>query len=134
MIGSSSIAGGAAYRSPLSSGYMKVGLSGVYTDDDDTEYHIGSLRFVVGNDTLTPGLSIEAGLQGLFGSAEEDDNSGDIGAGAFTARVGYTFPRRLVPIPLEVFGGATYAPEPLSFMDLDEYKEINLGVGVQIIP
>ena len=134
MAGPSSILGGATHRSLLSSGYMKVGVSGVFTDDDDTEYQLGNVRFVVGNDTLSPGLSIEAGLQGIFGTAEEDHNSGDVAAAAFTGRVGYFFPQRLVPIPVEVFGGFTYSPGPLAFMDLEEYTEINLGVGVQIIP
>ena len=134
MAGTDSVAGGIAFRRPMYSGYTKIGFSGVYADDDDTKYQLGNARFVVGNDTLSQGLSIEAGLQGIFGSAEEDDNTGDVGAIAFTARVGYLFPRRLVPIPLEIFGGFTYAPEPLSFIDLDEYKEINLGVGVHIIP
>lgn len=134
MAGTNSIAGGVAFRRPLSSGYMKFGVSGVITDDDDTEYQLGNVKFVVGNETLAPGLSIEAGLQGIFGTAEEHNNSGDVAAAAFTARVGYFFPKRLIPIPLEVFGGFTYSPGPLTFMDLEEYSEINLGVGVQIIP
>lgn len=134
MAGTSSIAGGVAFRRPLSSGYMKIGVSGVITDDDDTEYQLGNVRFVVGNDTLAPGLSIEAGLQGIFGTAEEHNTSGDVAAAAFTARAGYFFPKRLIPIPLEIFGGFTYAPGSLTFMDLEEYSEINLGVGVRIIP
>jgi hypothetical protein len=134
MAGPSSILAGGAYRNPLSSGYMKVGVSGVFTDDDDTEYQLGNFKCVVGNDALYPGLSIEAGVQGIFGTAEEDHESGDVAAAAFTARAGYLFPRRLVPIPLEVFGGFTYSPGPLAFMDLEEYTEINLGVGLQIIP
>ena len=134
MAGTSSIAGGVAFRRLLSSGYMKIGVSGVVTNDNDTKYQLGNLRFVVGNNTLAPGLSIEAGLQGIFGTAEEHNTSGDVAAAAFTARVGYYFPQRLIPVPLEVFGGFTYSPGPLAFMDLEKYSEINLGVGVQIIP
>ena len=134
MAGPDTLAGGISFRNTIAGGFMKIGLSGVYTDDDETQYQMGNLRFVVGNDTLTPGLSVEAGFQAIFGSAEEDDQSGDIGAAAFTARAGYFFPRRLIPVPLEIFGGLTYAPDPLTLMDLEEYVEVYAGVGVQIIP
>lgn len=131
--GSSSVAGGASYLKPLNSGYMKLGISGVYSDDDTTSYQWGSLHLLVGSDTLSPGLQAEVGLKGIFGSAEERSHSGDIGVLAFTGRLGYIFPRRIIPIPLEVFGGLSYAPDPLSYMDTESYMELMLGIGIRII-
>ena len=131
--GTTSVAGGVQFRKPLATGFMKIGLSGVCTDDDDMEYQWGNLSFVVGSDTLAPGLSVEVGLKGIFGSAEDNGYSGDVGAAAFTGRAGYIFPRRIMPVPLEVFGGVAYAPEPLSFMDTESYTEIFLGAGLRII-
>jgi hypothetical protein len=131
--GSSSIAGGASFIRPAGSGFMKFGISGVYSDDDSTSYQWGAVQLLVGSDTLSPGLRAEVGLKGVFGSAEERNFSGDIGAIAFTGRLGYLFPRRLMPLPLELFGGLSYAPGPLSFMDADSFSEITLGFGIRII-
>ena len=132
--GNSSLSGGITYRKPLETGYLKLGLSGVYTDDGNTEYQWGAFQLMVGNDSIANGFRAEVGLKGIFGSGEEDHHSGDIGALAFAGGVGYTFPKRLVPIPLEVFGGIAYAPEPLSFMDTETYSEVYAGAGIQIVP
>lgn len=131
--GSSSVAGSASLVKPLYSGYLKVGVSGVYSDDDTTSYQWGGVHLLVGSNTLSPGLQAEVGLKGIFGSAEERSYSGDIGALAFTGRIGYLFPRRAIPIPLEVFGGLSYAPKPLSFMDTESYMDLVLGIGIRII-
>ena len=131
--GATSVSGGIQSLKPLQTGFMKVGISGVYTDDGDKDYQWGALNFAVGSDTLLPGLSAEVGIQGIFGTVEDNSFSGDIGAAAFAVKVAYLIPSRAIPLPLEVFGGITYAPEPLSFMDAEKYSEITLGAGVRII-
>ena len=131
--GTTSVAGGIQYRKPLATGFMKVGMSGIYTDDDDKEYQWGAMKFVVGSDSMVKGLSAEVGLKGIFGSAEDNGLSGDVGAAAFTINAVYLIPSRAIPLPIEVFGGVTYAPETLSFMDAEEYLEITLGAGVRIV-
>ena len=131
--GSSSVAGSINYRKPLYDGYMKTGISGVYSDDDATEYQWGAIHLLVGNDTLAPGLWGEVGFKGIFGSAEERGYSGDIAVVAFTGNLGYVFPSYLIPVPLEVFGGLTFAPDPLAFMDASTYSEFTIGVGVHLI-
>jgi hypothetical protein len=128
--GSSSLAGGIFYERALSSGYMKYGISGVYSDDDDTDYQWGAFQVLVGSDTLTPGLRAEVGFKALYGSAEDHIYSGDIGAIAFTGRVGYLL---TTPLPLELFGGLSYAPGPLTFLDADAYSELTLGIGLRLI-
>jgi hypothetical protein len=131
--GATSVSGGVHYKSYLESGYVRMGASGVYTDDDDTEYKWGSLNLMVGNDTLVSGLSCDVGLRGIFGSADDGSVSGDIDALGFTGTVGYLFPRDMIPVPIEIFGGLTWAPEPLTFMDTKNYLELNAGVGFRII-
>ena len=132
--GSTSVLGGLHYKKDLNTGYMKTGLSGLYTDDDDLEYKWAEAKFAVGSDTIQPGLTVEVGMDGILGDAEENGFSGDVGAVPFTGYVGYTFPRRVMPIPLEVFGGLSYAPEVLSFRDTEEYLSYRTGVGIGIIP
>lgn len=131
--GESTVSGGVHYKGYIDSGYYRFGGSGIYTDDDDTEYTIGSLDLTVGSDIMVPGLNCEVGLRGIYGTADEDDDSGDIGAVAFTGSAGYLFPSDMIPIPVEVFGAVTWAPEPLAFEDTEMYLEFKIGVGVHIM-
>lgn len=132
--GTDSVYGGIAYKKDLNAGYMKTGVSGLYTEDDDMEYRWAEFKFVVGSETLSPGLTCEVGLNGILGEAEDNGYSGDVGALAFAGYVSYLFPERVMPIPFEVFGGLTYSPEVLSFRDTENYLSYRLGVGVRIVP
>lgn len=131
--GESTVSGGVHYKGYIDSGYYRFGGSGVYTDDHDTEYTLGSLDLTVGSDVVVPGLNCEVGLRGIYGTADEEERSGDIGAVAFTGSAGYLFPPDMIPIPIEVFGGLTWAPEPLAFEEAETYLEFNIGVGVHIM-
>lgn len=131
--GPTSLTGGLHYMQYLDTGYLRAGGTGVYTDDDDTNYKWGSLDFTVGSDTLMPGLNVDVGLRGILGKAEDRHHSSDVGAVGFTGSAGYLFSRDVFPIPLEVFSGLTWAPDPLSFTDTDNYFEVNLGVGLRLI-
>lgn len=132
--GNTSLLGGLHYKKDLPSGYMKTGLSGLYTDDDDLEYKWVQAKFAVGSDNIRRGLTIEVGVDGILGDAEERGFSGDVGAIPFTGYIGYTFPRRVMPLPLEVFGGLSYAPEVLSFRDTENYLSYRFGVGAEVVP
>jgi opacity protein-like surface antigen len=132
--GTTSVLGGVHYKKDLASGYLKAGISGLYTDDDDLEYKWVQAKFAVGSDSIYPGLTMEIGLDGIAGDAEESGFSGDVGAIPFTGYIGYTFPRRVMPLPLEVFGELSYAPEVLSFRDTDDFLSYRFGVGVEVIP
>ena len=131
--GTTSVLGGVHYKKDIQTGYMKAGISGLYTDDDDLEYKWARAKFAVGSDNIQPGLTLEVGLDGIFGDAEERGFSGDVGAIPFTGYIGYTFPKRVMPLPLEVFGGLSYAPEVLSFRDTEDFLSYRLGVGVGVM-
>lgn len=132
--GTDSVFGGIAYKKAMNAGYMKADVSGLYADEDDLNYKWAEFKFMVGSETLISGLTCEVGLDGMFGDAEDDGYSGDVGALAFTGYVGYLFSERVMPIPLEIFGGLTFSPEVLSFRDTKNYFSYRLGVGVRIIP
>lgn len=131
--GNESVTGGVHDKSYLDSGYLRIGGSALYSDDDELEYKWASLDFMVGSDTLSPGLSCEVGLRGLGGAVDEGANSGDVGLIGFSFAAGYLFAKEVTLIPLEVFSSLTWSPDPLSFLDTEEFLEFNLGVGLRII-
>lgn len=131
--GSTSVQGGIHYKKDLNTGYMKTGISALFTDDGDMEYDWAQLKFAVGSDNIRPGLTMEVGLDGIIGEAENNGFSGDVGAVAFTGYIGYLFPKQIIPIPLRIYGGLSYAPEALSFRDTENYLSYHFGVGVQVV-
>jgi YfaZ precursor len=133
-VGNTSIDAGLHYQRDMANGFWKAGGSALYTDDDNTDYKWVELDFTVGSNALQTGLSCEVGLKGIVGQAEDVGLSGDVGALAFSTQASYLIPARAIPVPLEVFGGISYAPEILSFKDTQSYLAYHLGIGVRIVP
>jgi len=131
--GSDSISGGLHYKAYLDTGYLRMGGSAVYADDDDISYKWASFDLTVGSDTLRPGLNCDVGLRSIFGNAEDRTRSGDIGAIGFTVLADYLFDKQVTFIPLEIFGGFTLAPEIMSFWDSEDFSEVKVGVGIRIM-
>ena len=117
----------------INSGYLKTGIGGIYVSNDDEEYTIANVKLAVGNETLYPGLRCDLGFKGLIGSVEKEQNEGDIGAIGFFGSVAYILSERISPIPIEISAGVCWVPDMLSFTDLDNYLEINAGIGVYIV-
>lgn len=117
----------------MADGFWKAGVSGVYTEDDDTEYKWGELRFMVGSDVMNPGLTCEVGLKGIFGKAEERGFSGDVGTVAFSGLASYDLAQQMaLPGSFEVYMGLDYANEILSFMDIEDYLAFHVGVDIPL--
>jgi hypothetical protein len=131
--GDKSVTAGVHDKSYLDSGYYRIGGSGLYTDDEETEYKWVSLDLTVGSDTLSPGLSCDVGLRGIGGVVNEEPDSGDVGLIGFSLAAAYLFPKELTVIPFELSGNLTWSPDPLAFLDTEEFLEFNFGVGVRII-
>jgi hypothetical protein len=75
---------------------------------------------------------VKVGLKGIIGVVENSDHTGDIGAIGFSGYSEYLFSKDIVPIPVEIFGGITYAPEILSLRDCKNSFEFNIGSGIRI--
>lgn len=131
--GGNSVIGGIHFKSYLDTGYMRMGGTGIFIDDDETELKLGKFDFTVGSDTLMPGLNIDMGLFGVMGSAEEENESGDVGSAGFIFSASYYFPPDVMVIPLEISAGYSWGPKVLSFSDTENYNEFNLGLGLRII-
>lgn len=131
--GNTSVFGGVHYKKDIQTGYMKTGVSGLYTDDDDLEYKWAQLKFAVGSENVQPGLTMELGVNAIVGDAEKRGFSGDVGAIAFDGYIGYMLPKQILPLPIEVFGGLTYAPEVLAFRDSEDFLSYRIGVGVHVV-
>ncbi len=131
--GSESINANIHHQTYLYNGYLRIGGSGVYMDDDPEKYKWASLDFAAGSDLLAPGLKMDVGLRGLVGSAEDLSHSGDLGAVAFAGGADYYFSPRIMPVPLELFSRLTWAPSPLCFMDGDQFLEFTAGAGIRVV-
>lgn len=112
--------------------YIRTGIEIKYYDKDNEEFKIIDGKFVVGSQSLHPGLECELGFKGLLGDVERDAMDGSISGIGFYGLAAYTLPKR-TPVPIEIFSALTYAPSPLSFQDLDNYTEFRLGVAFYVI-
>ena len=132
-VSNTSLVGSVHYKKQMMNGYWKAGGAGVYADKDNMNYKWLELDYRIGNDLLHPGLIIEAGFKGILGDGEMDPYSGDIGALAFSGRVGYLFPTVKTFIPIEIYGDISYAPQILSFRDNDNYFAYSIVLGFHIV-
>ena len=131
--GSSSVDGSFDAKYFIANGYTKVGLHGIYVDKDSKNYKLGDVKLMVGSETLYPGLQCELGFKGIYGTTETDDHGGDIGALAFAGRVAFVTPEKISPIPIELWTELTGTPSPLSFIDLENYFDFRVGIGVYVV-
>ena len=77
----------------VSRGYMRAGIDGIYSDEDDEDYKILNPKMLVGSETLYPGLQCELGFRGIIGTAEKGDDKGNMGGVGFAGNVAFTFPQ-----------------------------------------
>jgi hypothetical protein len=132
-VSSVSFRGGFDIIQDMADGFWKAGLSGLYTEDGETEYKWAEIRFTLGADVFRPGLTCEAGLKGLVGKADDMGFSGDVGSVALTGRIGYDFAQQMVfPGSIELYGGVDYANDILSFQDTEDYLSYHFGIGIPL--
>jgi hypothetical protein len=133
MVSGNSIRGDFYTVQRMDDGFWKTGVSGIYTEDGDTEYKWGELFFMVGSDVIRPGLTCEVGLKGILGKAEENGYSGDVGAVAFSGLASYDFAQQMaLPGSFELYMGIDYANKILSFMDTKDYLAFHFGVDIPL--
>lgn len=132
-VSSVSFRGGFDIIRDMADGFWKTGLSGLYTEDGETEYKWAEICFALGADVFQPGLTCEAGVKGLLGKADDMGLSGDLGVVALTGRIGYDFAQQMVlPGSFELYGGIDYANDIMSFQDTEDYLSYHFGIGIPL--
>jgi len=131
--GSSTVQAGLDADRTLDEGYLRTGLSGIYTNYDRGEYKSLEAHVAIGDDILIEGLNGELGIRGLIGSVDKGLRENSLGSLAFMAGGVYQLPKAVFPVTTMVFTELTWTPHPLAFIDMDRYFDIRAGVDVFLV-
>jgi hypothetical protein len=110
---------------PLERGFLSTGIGAIYNDDD---YKIADMKLALGDGILLPELRFKLGLKGVLGRLERDHTDSDLMAVGFLFSVKYSIPQTISPIPIDISAGASFAPDPLCFLDSDKYLEVRTNL------
>ena len=99
---------------PLEENFLKTGIGAIYNND---EYKIVDAKLALSGEAFLPELTFELGFKGLLGSMENGSKEGDLMAVGFLLLGKYALPEIILPIPVDVSAGFTFAPGPLCFSD-----------------
>jgi len=115
---------------PLEKNTLITGIGAIYNDDD---YKIVDAKLALGGQAFLPELTFNLGLKGVLGNMEKDYKDGDLMAVGFLLVGKYAIPEIILPIPVDVSVGFTFAPDPLCFSDSEKYLEIRTGLDFHIV-
>jgi len=115
---------------PLDQNTLITGIGAIYNDDD---YKIVDAKLALGGQAFLPELTFNLGFKGLLGNMEKDYKDGDLMAVGFLLVGKYAIPEIILPIPVDVSVGFTFAPDPLCFSDSEKYLEIRTGLDFHIV-
>jgi hypothetical protein len=131
--GASTVQAGFDIYHTMDQGYLRTGLSGIYTDYENGGFESLDVPVAIGGDVLVEGLNGELGLKGLIGSVDKGSGNSDLGSLAFMIGGAYQLPKKLIPLTTKIFAEMTLTPSPLAFMDMDQYFEFKTGIDVFIV-
>jgi len=115
---------------PLEQNFLTTGVGAIYNDDD---YKIVDAKLALSGEAFLPELTFTLGFKGLLGNMEKDYKDGDLMAVGFLLLGKYAIPEIILPIPVDVSVGFTFAPDPLCFSDSEKYLEARTGLDFHII-
>ena len=115
---------------PLEENFLTTGVGAIYNDDD---YKIVDAKLALSGEAFLPELTFTLGFKGLLGNMEKGSKDGDLMAVGFLLSGKYTIPEIILPIPVDVSVGFTFAPDPLCFSDSEKYLEARTGLDFHII-
>ena len=115
---------------PLEENFLTTGVGVIYNDDD---YKIVDAKLALSGEAFLPELTFNLGFKGLLGNMEKGSKDGDLMAVGFLLSGKYTIPEIILPIPVDVSVGFTFAPDPLCFSDSDKYLEFRTSLDFYII-
>jgi hypothetical protein len=115
---------------PLEENFLKTGIGAIYNND---EYKIVDAKLALCGEAFLPELTFNLGFKGLLGNMEEGVKDGDLMAVGFLLAGKYAIPEMILPIPVDLSVGFTFAPDPLCFSDSEKYLEMRAGLDFHII-
>lgn len=115
---------------PLDEDFLTTGIGVIYNDDD---YKIIDVKLALGGEAFLPELTFNLGFKGLLGNMEKGYKDGDLMAVGFLLLGKYAIPEIILPIPVDVSVGFTFAPDPLCFSDSEKYLEFRTSLDFHII-
>jgi hypothetical protein len=115
---------------PLDEDFLTTGIGVIYNDDD---YKIVDVKLALRGEAFLPELTFNLGFKGVLGNMEKGYKDGDLMAVGFLLLGKYAIPEIILPIPVDVSVGFTFAPDPLCFSDSEKYLEVRTSLDFHII-
>jgi hypothetical protein len=115
---------------PLEENFLTTGVGAIYNEDN---YKIVDAKLALSGEAFLPELTFSLGFKGLLGNMEKGYKDGDLMAVGFLLSGKYAIPEIILPIPVDVSVGFTFAPDPLCFSDSEKYMEARAGLDFHII-
>jgi hypothetical protein len=106
-----------------------AGIGAVYIEDSFTFL---KLNFGLQDNLFSPALTLGLGFNLMVGEGEKNTEDYDLGAVSFSIFGAYDL-REITTIPATFSASLSMAPDPLCFMDTEEYLEFNAGVSFYIV-
>lgn len=106
---------------------------GVLFSKDD--FLISNVSISVRDDMFTPALTLGLGFKGTYGRKEIEHSDDDFNASAigFLFLGEFDFREVDTKIPLSIATNVSFSPDPLSFMDIDQYMDFMVALYVHIV-
>lgn len=131
--GVSTVQAGFDVEHKLDQGYMRTGISGIYTNRDVGDFKTLEAHLMVGNQIIIDGLNGELGIKGLIGTVDKAHSSHDVGGLAFMIGGTYQLPKEIFPVRTKLFANMSWTPSPLAFMHMDHNFDAKVGVDVFLV-
>jgi hypothetical protein len=131
--GVSTVQAGLDVEHKLDQGYMRTGISGIYTNRDTGDFKTLEVHLLVGNEIINSGFKGELGIKGLIGTVDKARASHDVGGLAFMIGGTYQLPKELFPVQTKLFANISWTPSPMAFMHMDRNFDSKVGVDVFLV-
>jgi hypothetical protein len=118
------------YKRVVEHGSLTTGIGAIYSED---EYRIGYAKLTLGNELLLAGLRLHLGFKGALGEVENDSREADLMAIGLLFSGSYTIPETILPLPIDLSMSFSMAPDPLSFLDSDQYMDFRASLDFNIV-
>ena len=127
---SSDVILGLESEAPIEEAVLNIGGGFVFSGED---YTIGDLHFALKSEAFMPAMTLGLGLKGVLGTAEDGNDDYDLAGLGFVVLGEYDFRKVYYNFPLVVQSDLTFAPNPMTSGDTDDYTEFNLRLKGYIV-